>query len=450
MLRPLSLPLLAGAAFVVTACGDAVTAPPESADLTRGDSDEAVIDDLEDVPVAAAAWAPGKSADPRLVTLGERIFFDHNLSLGGNQACASCHDPEWGFSGPVVAFNAGGAVHEGSVPGRFGNRRPPTAAYATPSPVFGFNAGRFGGGNFWDGRATGELLGNPAADQALGPFLNAVEQALRDPACVVFRVGQAHYAGLYRSLWGKEILTIGFPSSMDALCAVEGDWIPLSAEDRASIDREYEQIALTIAAFEDSRRVNRFASTYDRYLAGRGRLGEEETRGLELFNGTARCSACHPSAGSRALFTRFSYANIGVPANPENPALLADLGFVDFGLGAFLLTRPEWAGMAAGEMGKQKIPTLRNVDKRPFAGAAKAYMHNGYFKSLEQVVNFYNTRDVKPTCPGPYTAGEAVAAACWPAAEVSANVTRFGVGDLGLTAAEEDAIVAFLKTLSDR
>jgi len=434
MLRPRVSHLLAGALFVVGACGDGVTGPAESTDISRN----------------APGLRSDRSSDVRLAILGERIFFDENLSLLRNQSCASCHDPEFGFTGPVASFNAAGGVHEGSVAGRFGSRKPPTAAYAAVSPVFHFDGSRFVGGNFSDGRATGELLGNPAADQALNPFLGFDEQALRDPACVVFRVSEATYAGLYRSVWGKAIRTIEFPPNMDALCAQEGGPISLSAEDRTHVEAEYNRIALSIAAFEDSRRVDRFASRFDHFTEGRARLNEMETQGMELFNGKARCSLCHSSSGSMALFTGFSYANIGAPANPENPALLADPGFVDLGLGAFLLTRPEWAGMADSEMGKHKVPTVRNVDKRPFAGAPKAFTHNGYFKTLEQIVHFYNTRDVKAVCPGAYTAAAAMAADCWPTAEASQNVTRGIMGNLGLTTEEEDAVVAFLKTLSDR
>jgi cytochrome c peroxidase len=89
------------------------------------------------------------------------------------------------------------------------------------------------------------------------------------------------------------------------------------------------------------------------------------------------------------------------------------------------------------------------VDLRPSNDFIKNYGHNGYFKSLWAIVHFYNTRDVLPTCPGDYTEAEALAANCWPAPEVSENINRAELGNLGLTRAEEEAIVAFLRTLSD-
>jgi cytochrome c peroxidase len=105
--------------------------------------------------------------------------------------------------------------------------------------------------------------------------------------------------------------------------------------------------------------------------------------------------------------------------------------------------------MAAGEMGKHKVPTLRNVDRRPYPGFVKAYGHNGYFKTLEGIVRFYNTRDVKPACPGSYTEAQALAADCWPAPEVAANVNTAELGNLHLTPRQEQAIVSFLRALSD-
>ena len=78
------------------------------------------------------------NADPTLTPqeeLGKQLFFDRALSEPPGQACAACHDPAVGFTGPDTAINAGGAVYEGAVHGRFGNRKPPAAAYAGDSPI---------------------------------------------------------------------------------------------------------------------------------------------------------------------------------------------------------------------------------------------------------------------------------------------------------------------------
>jgi cytochrome c peroxidase len=77
-------------------------------------------------------------------------------------------------------------------------------------------------------------------------------------------------------------------------------------------------------------------------------------------------------------------------------------------------------------------------------------MHNGYFKSLKSGVHFYKTRDVKPRCPDRFTTeAQALAQGCWPEPEVTVNVNSQEVGNLGFTTAEEEALVAFMQTLSD-
>src|SRR5204862_7129951 len=105
-----------------------------------------------------------------------------------------------------------------------------------------------------------------------------------------------------------------------------------------------------------------------------------------------------------------------------------------------------WAAFAPQFDGKFQVPTLRNVDKRPYPTFVKAYMHNGYLKSLKEVVHFYNTRDALPSCPqGDH--GEKVT--CWPAPENPETMNRKQLGNLKLTGKQEDMLVAFLKTLTD-
>ena len=140
--------------------------------------------------------------------LGKSIFFDDNLSINNNQSCAACHAPESGWTGPDPILNAAGSVYEGSIADRFGNRKPPSSAYATPSPILHFviekKEALFIGGNFWDGRATGQTLGSPAAEQALGPFLNPLEQALPDAAEVITRICASSYVDSFTQVCGTD------------------------------------------------------------------------------------------------------------------------------------------------------------------------------------------------------------------------------------------------------
>jgi len=361
------------------------------------------------VLVAVAATSAQGPMTPQ-EELGKALFFDANLSDPAGQSCAACHAADVGFTGPLEAVNATGAVYEGAVPGRFGNRKPPTAAYAGDSPVLYFDAEdeAWVGGMFWDGRATGSVLGDPLAEQALGPFLNPLEQNNASPQDVIDKV----LASDYQDLFLQVCTDLDTPA-------------------------RYECIGRSIAAFERSGEVSPFTSKYDYWLGGKAKLTGQEQLGLALFEGKAGCAGCHPAP----LFTDFTYDNLGVPRNPDNPFYdelvwnPAGEGWVDTGLGGFLQAAGYDETVWGPEWGKQKVPTLRNVDLRPSKSFVKAYGHNGYFKSLLEIVHFYNTRDV------PW--------ASWPAPEIATNVNTTELGDLGLNPGEERAIVAFLKTLSD-
>jgi len=383
------------------------------------------------IPLAlmvALSAAQGATGLTPIEELGKSIFFDENLSLNSNQSCASCHAPEVGWVGPKSEINLSGSVYEGSVTGEFGNRKPPSAAYATQAPIFHMpSEGFYVGGNFWDGRATGAKLGNPAADQAQGPFLNPKEQALPSAGEVVARVcSSTSYGDLFRSVWGAD------------------------ACDPANIDMAYDDIALSIAAYEASPEVNAFTSKFDAKKAGLVKFDREEQRGFSLFKGKAKCAKCHIANGAQPLFTDYTYDNLGMPANPDNPVYDYDPGFVDLGLGGYLASlcsTEECEEEAAENNGQFKVPTLRNVDLRA-EGVVKAYGHNGYFKSLEDIVHFYNTRDVLDVC-GEEPAPSEVGVTCWPAAEYPEGVNSAELGNLRLTPEQEAALVAFMKTLSD-
>jgi cytochrome c peroxidase len=382
-----------------------------------------------------------------LEKVGKAIFLDETLSIQQNQSCASCHSSQSGWTGPVAMVNAHGSVYEGSLPGRFGNRKPPSAAYATTSPVLAMDRhGLWTGGDFWDGRATGEKLGNPAADQAQGPFLNPAEQALPDSACVVHRVCMGSYSNLFQSVMGAQSCAISWPDEVVMACRTEHAELSLSPTDRNQSDLTFNLIALAIAAYEDSPEVNAFTSKFDLARKGKAKLTFQERKGFALFQGKGKCSKCHISTGQNPLFTDYTYDNLGLPKNPENPVYVGDPGFVDAGLGAYLKNIGLPSDIYEPNLGRQKVPTLRNVDKRPYPEFVKAFGHNGYFKSLEEIVHFYNTRDALPTCP-PGTPGEKTT--CWPAAEFAPTMNTAELGNLGLTAEEEAAIVAFLRTLND-
>ncbi|HEY6728922.1 MAG TPA: cytochrome c peroxidase [Polyangiaceae bacterium] len=433
--------------------------------------------------VGPALAAPDVGA---LEALGKQVFFDE-ISVPARQSCATCHAPDNGFTAGVAAINMNGVAVPGADPHTAGNRKPPSAAYAASSP--NLSGGFFGpdcssspfglfciGGVFWDGRATGTAIGDevfdgdgdltsayagflgPLADQALGPFANHVEQNIPDgdtelpgAEAVCNHVADARYAELFEQAWGG-------PPDCDG-----------------AADLEFKRIAVAISAFEHSTEMNSFSSFRDFALAndadGQFPLDDftdEENLGHDLFfntvqNGGAGCANCHnngqpfivffppdflpeqnPFARGEEpdqIYSDNSFHNINLPPNPE--AANFDPDHPDHGLA-------EFTGVF-GHEGDFRTPTLRNVDMRRGNGFPKAYMHNGYFKTLEQVVHFYNTQAMKPVCPmSGLSAEEAIAADCWPAPETPSILPLTGlVGDLGLTEAEEAALVAYLKTLTD-
>jgi cytochrome c peroxidase len=177
------------------------------------------------------------------------------------------------------------------------------------------------------------------------------------------------------------------------------------------------------------------------------------------------------AASVAPLFTDFTSSNLGLPKNPHNPFYFqnvpdpfgftpnpAGMNFVDLGVGLFLRslsgTNPDvanWAPLAPQFDGFMQVSTCRNVDMRPRPNFVKAYMHNGYLKSLKEVVHFYNTRDSFPqnvTPSGECAPGTIEKVNCWPAPEVP-QTKDMTVGSLGLTDEEENQIVAFLQTLTD-
>jgi cytochrome c peroxidase len=392
------------------------------------------------LPLAAGA----NSLSPN-EKLGKFLLFDTMLSTPQGQSCATCHAPEVGYTGPDSAINEMASVYPGAVHVRSGNRKPPTAAYGGDSPILYYDEDEevWEGGMFWDGRATGWVLGDPLAEQAMGPFLNPLEQNNPNKRIVVFMVSISPYADLFETVWGE--------GSLDF---------------KKNVDLSYEYIARSIAAYERSAEVNPFNSKFDAFwdatkAAGKDAaainmsnmddykgygLSDDEVYGLAVFNDEEKgmCGLCHTFEEGSAgypLFTDFTFDNLGIPRYEDNPFYTMPskwnpdgYEWTDPGLGGFLEGAGYPEDVYTAEWGKHKVPTLRNVDKRPYPEFVKAYGHNGFFKSLEEIVHFYNTRDVE----------------MWPEPEVPETVNTDELGDLGLTADEEAAIVTFMATLSDR
>ena len=484
MKRHRALLPIAAAIFVSTLGAEAPSAEEMSSSLSplalqEIAQVESEIDRIEAQTVERLA-APPDNQTQQIELLGKLLLYDKNLSVYRNEACAFCHMPETGFNGPVSELNRTTGSYPGSVRTRFSDRKPQTHAYAPLSPVLHYNPGQgdLVGGNFWDMRATGRRLGNPAAEQAEGPPTNPVEMGLPDIACAVYRASQRPYRALLESAWGPQAFAIAWPTDVEQVCdrpgpATAGDPLPvhLNPVDRGRVGTTFDQMAQSIAGYEASAEVTPFTSKFDAVLAKKAQFMAQEQAGYDLFRGKARCNECHRDGGpgEDPLFTDFTASNIGTPANPRLPYYRENrpdaLGyianpqgssFVDGGVGKFLehghlLSQPSavdqrWIKLAPDNQARIQVPTLRNVDKRPSRGFVKAYGHNGYFTSLKEIVHFYNSRDVLARCK-PHDAGEGTT--CWPAPESTDNMNTSKVGNLGLSDAEEDALVAFMQTLTD-
>jgi cytochrome c peroxidase len=448
---------------------------PEKASPTDLDQElravEAKIDRIE---ADALTRLNSKSLDAyqQVTLLGKLLLFDKQLSVNRNMACSSCHMPETGFTGPISSVNLTTVSYPGSVRARHGGRKPQSYGYATFAPVLHYDQLKkdFVGGNFWDMRATGIRLQSPTAEQAQGPPLNPLEMGLPDSACMVYRVSQRPYRQLFEQVWGLQAFTINWPADVEKVCNTPGPApatnpfpVHLNPVDRGISNQTYDQIALAIAASEASPDVNPFTSKFDYVQSGQAQFTSEEKAGYDLFRGKAQCNACHRDGGptEEPLFTDFTATNLGIPRNSSIPffqenkpdqfgyvANSVGANYVDTGVGGFLNDAPNtaWKPYAPQFNVRFQVPTLRNVDMRPRPDFVKAYMHNGYFKSLKEVVHFYNTRDVLPRCK-PNDPGEKVS--CWPAPEDSSNLNKTQLGNLGLTDEDESSIVSFLKTLTD-
>ncbi len=340
--------------------------------------------------------------------LGKMLFFDVSLSKNRTESCATCHNPEHGFVDDRDN-GVGSMVSLGDDKKSRGARNAPTAAYAMMSPHFHFDAKKqqYIGGQFLDGRESS------LAGQAGGPPLNPIEMGMSDKKMVVDRLKEnATYVTLLQKYFGNKIL-----------------------ED---VDQAYEAMRLSIEAFEKSKTFAPFDSKYDRYLKGEYDLSVLEDLGRTLFfsNNNLTCSKCHllkaeDEAGE--TFSNYEYHNIGVPTNTvliEKGIVPTD--FIDHGL----LDNPNITDTKHD--GKFKVPTLRNI------AVTAPYMHNGVFKSLRAVMEFYDKYNNKKRVNNPDTNKP------WATPEVNATVNRELLKAKKLTDRKIDALIAFMKLLTDK
>ena len=440
-------------------------------------------------------------------TLGELMLYDKNISPNRNQACASCHMPYAGFGGPIPSVNLTMVAFPGTVHFRAGKRTAQRHPYSPFFPVLQYNQvqGLFFGGNFFDSRATGYLLRIPDAEQAQNPPVDTLEMGFPDTACVAFRLSHAVYRPLFELVWGKGSLNINFPPETAQICATPGGAavfggsttpIPLTPTDRTHANTVYDHWAQSIDSYEQSVQVSAFSSKFDAFLAGKYTMTAGEMAGFQLFNGKGNCNSCHvdgrgtnlkpdqtdtsSTAQVNPLFTCFGSANEGLPLNPRDAFYYQDkpdsygftanpygFGYRDLGLGTFLRSgfgsgpnpNMSWRQYAPTVDGQMQVATARNVALAPTQCPSteapgpyfqKGFFHNGYMKSLKQLVHFYNTRDkyAYPVTSGHCPAGTTEKVDCWPMPEVRNNIDMT-TGNLGLTDEEENQIVKFLETLSD-
>ncbi len=415
--------------------------------------------------------------------------------------------PYAGFSGPIPSVNLTMIAYPGTAHFRAGKRTAQRHPYSPFFPVLQYNQaqGLFFGGNFWDSRATGYKLRVPDAEQAQGPPVDHLEMGFPDTACIALRLSTAVYKPLFEEVWGKGSLDIRFPDDAKEICQTPGGAsvfgsnpvpVRLSAEARTHANDVYDHWAQSIDSYEQSVQVSAFSSKFDAYLAGKYKLTADETAGYKLFDGKGNCNSCHldgrgtvlksgqsdnsSTALVNPLFTCFGSANEGVPLNPRDSFYYETkpdsggftpnpYGFAyrDLGLGTFLRSgfgsgpnpNRNWRQYAPTADGQMQVSSVRDValappqcptTEAPGPYFQKEFFHNGYFKSLKQVVHFYNTRDkyAYPVTSGHCPAGTTEKVDCWPIPEVPNNIDTTS-GNLGLTDKEEDQIVAFLETLSD-
>nr|WP_228286283.1 cytochrome c peroxidase [Arcobacter vandammei] len=342
--------------------------------------------------------------------LGRTLFFDVNLSKNRTQSCATCHNPQAGFiddrdNGVKQMASLGDDLKS------LGDRQAPTASYAKFSPNFHFDEkkGFYKGGQFWDGRAA------TLEEQAGGPPLNPIEMGMKDEKEVVSRLKEnSFYVENFKKLFGDDI----FKDDLKA----------------------YEAMTILIGSFERTDEFSPFDSKYDRYLKGEYDLTPLEDLGMSIFfsNNNNSCATCHILKGegkAGETFTNYEFHNIGVPVNHE---LREINGVKEKDLGLLANEKIKNEKNKNEQIGKYKTPSLRNV------AVTAPYMHNGVFKDLRTVVEFYDKYNNKDRVLNPETKQP------WDEPEHKDTVALKELKANAQNDRKVDALVAFMKLLTDK
>jgi len=314
---------------------------------------------------------------PVRVLLGEKLYFDRKLSRDGSVSCATCHDVRKGFADARL-------VSEG-IGRKLGRRNAPTTLNAALHRD-----------QFWDGRAAS------LEEQAGLPVLNPIEMGQPSKEAVEkVLAADPEYGRLFKEAYGR-------------------------APNYADLER-------AIASFE--RTLIFLEAPFDDFLAGKSdAMSRDAQEGWRLFNGKARCSACHRLNPSNPLGTDFRFHNVGVAARKQNFEELVRKAAGELGeqgatkekldklaletdlseLGRYLVTRNR------ADIGAFKTQLIRNI------GLTAPYMHDGSLQTLWDVMDHYNK------------GGEAN------------SFLDGGIEPLALSEQEIDQVVAFLFALTDK
>ncbi|QDG50372.1 c-type cytochrome [Persicimonas caeni] len=355
--------------------------------------------------------------DERAATLGQFLFFDTRLSQNNKISCASCHEPDHGFS---VAATLGHGI--AGTP-----RHPPSLLNAAYHHWYN-----------WDG-STDSLWA-----QAVGPLESPVEMGFTRTGLAHLIYADAELRRAYEAIFGElpdmsdaeRFPKEARPVPAEPEHAHDRAWQAMAPEDRQAVNRVLTNVTKAMAAYQT--KLVRKDAPFDTFVEGLSEgdeakmaaLSESQKRGLDLFLGKGNCVQCHTGPN----FTDGTFHNLGLGprdwldkdegrwdgvtkvSKSEFNATGAYSDKIDGKRGQWI----EFLTRTSEDHGQFKTPTLRNVE------LTAPYMHGGHFETLEEVVRFYSLLDER----------------------VQLGHREEMLVPLGLSDQEIDDVVAFLKSLT--